>query len=339
MPEYRRYNFKNLSYVSFSQLIKLLKECSLAPSFISLDEILEDEKLKEILEGEYLSGETRIWEKIEAQLDTHFKKGTKQRKIAEEIINNLDKNGILEISLNKVSRKCNADVNEVEKVRVYIRDNFYPKGLACLSLEEYREITGQGFPNFLSQMDIKTSYILPDIIIKFDRNQQELVYEIPGKNLWTKIQIEKGYGKHFKKFNRAIRTLKKSLIKRAENFEKIADYLIKYQENFFTGKISLPIIKKQKEVAKILNMSPSTICRLIKNKYVETPRGIFPLEFFFSKSPKRLEIKKHIAEILRNQEKISDQKIKELLEKNYKIKVSRRLINKIKNEILENFKK
>lgn len=339
MLEYKRYNFKNLSYVSFSQLIKLLKEYLLTPSFTSLDEILEDEKLKENLEGKYLSDETRIWEKIESQLDIHFKKGTKQRKIAEEIINNLDRNGILEISLNKLSRKCNADISEVEKVRIYIRDTFYPKGLACLSIEEYREITGQDLPNPLSQMNIKTSYILPDIIIKFDRNQQELVYDIPGKNLWTKIQIEKGYGKHFKKFNRAISTLKKSLIKRSENLEKFADYLIKYQENFFTGKTSLPIIKKQKEVAKILNMSPSTICRVIKNKYVETPRGIFPLEFFFSKSPKRLEIKKHIAEILKNQKKINDQKIKELLEKNYKIKVSRRLVNKIRNEILENLKK
>ncbi|MFQ5551561.1 MAG: RNA polymerase factor sigma-54, partial [Gemmatimonadales bacterium] len=39
-----------------------------------------------------------------------------------------------------------------------------------------------------------------------------------------------------------------------------------------------------REVADVIDMHESTVSRVTNQKYVQTPRGVFPLKFFFSSS-------------------------------------------------------
>ena len=58
--------------------------------------------------------------------------------------------------------------------------------------------------------------------------------------------------------------------------------IINNQPQFFDGDIASLIPMKLKDVANKLNMDISTISRSTRNKYVDTPYGIFELKSFFS---------------------------------------------------------
>ncbi len=78
------------------------------------------------------------------------------------------------------------------------------------------------------------------------------------------------------------RWLLKTIEQRNSTIERIAHTLAKRQEIFFLepeGKLE-PLVMKT--IAEELNLNESTIARAVANKYIDTPRGMFPLRFFFS---------------------------------------------------------
>lgn len=64
--------------------------------------------------------------------------------------------------------------------------------------------------------------------------------------------------------------------------KKLVAYVVGKQEQFFSGGHKYPRPLKQREAAEDLGISPSTVSRCVKDKYISSPRGIFPLSFFFS---------------------------------------------------------
>ncbi len=76
--------------------------------------------------------------------------------------------------------------------------------------------------------------------------------------------------------------LMRNLHQRGETLEKIAKALVQRHRDFFVnpeGKIT-PLTMKI--LAEELELHESTIARAVSNKYIQSPRGIHPLRYFFS---------------------------------------------------------
>ena len=74
----------------------------------------------------------------------------------------------------------------------------------------------------------------------------------------------------------------KALSNRNLTILKIAKALLNRQKDFLIhGEIALkPLVIK--EIASIVKMHESTVSRSTNNKYVQTPRGVYELKYFFS---------------------------------------------------------
>jgi len=94
-----------------------------------------------------------------------------------------------------------------------------------------------------------------------------------------------------------------------------------------------------KEIAGRTGLHESTISRIIMNKYVQTPIGIFPLREFFSTGMKNVEgqdvsaerLKCLIRDLIEEEDKtqpLSDQAIAALLAESEKVKLARRTVAK-----------
>ncbi|MGI9407207.1 MAG: RNA polymerase factor sigma-54 [Hyphomicrobiaceae bacterium] len=78
--------------------------------------------------------------------------------------------------------------------------------------------------------------------------------------------------------------LTKSLDQRARTILKVSEEIIRQQDAFLTYGIEHLRPLNLKTVADAISMHESTVSRVTSNKYMETPRGIFELKYFFTSS-------------------------------------------------------
>lgn len=76
--------------------------------------------------------------------------------------------------------------------------------------------------------------------------------------------------------------LQRMISERASTLERIAIFLSKKQRDFFLNPEGQIAPLTMKIVADELNLNESTITRAIANKCISSPRGLFPLRYFFS---------------------------------------------------------
>ena len=266
----------------------------------------------------------------------------KQKKIAENIIGNLDEKGFFQESFAFIAEKTQATTFEVKRVWQKIK-TFHPLGIASRSLQEYlllqskknpllQEIIKTSYDDLLKsnfsrickkhkitkkilykQLDLLSTYSLsplssletsipsllyPDVIIEKKANSWHI--RIPSEDL-SLLPINTSYVKHMlQNINREEKKilhqhyhsaiwLKKSLHHRSLLLRSITTYILKKQKAFFekNGVLS-PLTLK--DVATDLDVSISTVCRAISNKYVSTPKGIVSFRYFFSAKSKNTEI-------------------------------------------------
>jgi RNA polymerase sigma-54 factor len=60
------------------------------------------------------------------------------------------------------------------------------------------------------------------------------------------------------------------------------NFIVDRQREFFEKGIEYLRPLTLREVAEVINMHESTVSRVTNEKYVQTPRGVLPLKFFFS---------------------------------------------------------
>lgn len=136
----------------------------------------------------------------------------------------------------------------------------------------------------------------------------------------------------------------KSIYMRMRTLERVALSIIKYQHDFFylgSGQMH-PLTYAV--IAQDLGVSESTISRVVKHKYAETPYGIFALKDFFTstagidddyQSISRQKVKSHIIYLIENEDKkkpMSDQELVDKL-KSEGLNISRRIITKYRDEL------
>jgi RNA polymerase sigma-54 factor len=135
----------------------------------------------------------------------------------------------------------------------------------------------------------------------------------------------------------------KSIEQRRMTLYRVVESILKFQRKFFDeGKEALrPLVLK--DVADDIGMHESTISRATNGKYVQTPRGLFELKYFFASSVSEKDgdgvsstsVKSIIQKLIDEespQKPLSDQKITEKL-KEAGINISRRTVAKYRDEM------
>ncbi len=205
---------------------------------------------------------------------------------------------------------------------------------------------GRAFPG-----NTKTQYIKPDAEIVYDNGTFEVIIkEAAGpqlninpyyKSLLKGAKDEKTLEFLNSKFNSAL-WLIKSIEQRRNTIKKVIESIVKHQESYFLeGEKSLKPLTL-KNIAEDIDMHESTVSRATSGKYVQTPRGLLELKFFFSSSLESLQgdvsstsIKSLIKDIIEDEnpkKPYSDSKLVEILDLQG-INISRRTVAKYREEI------
>ncbi|MBW8713465.1 MAG: RNA polymerase factor sigma-54, partial [Acidobacteria bacterium] len=135
----------------------------------------------------------------------------------------------------------------------------------------------------------------------------------------------------------------KSVDQRQKTIQKVANSIINFQREFLDHGIEYlrPLVLR--DVANDIGMHESTVSRVVNNKYMHTPQGVFELKYFFHSgisssygdSVSSVTIKQRIRKISENEDPrkpLSDSKIVSILQKEG-LMLARRNIAKYREEL------
>src|SRR5262249_5930849 len=139
----------------------------------------------------------------------------------------------------------------------------------------------------------RTIYVEPDVFVR--KLSDEYLIQLSEDGL-PKLRISAAYRKllrsgqtaigseaatYLKDKMRAAIWLIKSLDQRQRTIYKVGESIVKYQRAFLDHGIEhlRPLVLR--DVATDIGMHESTVSRVVSNKYIHTPRGLFPMKYFF----------------------------------------------------------
>jgi RNA polymerase sigma-54 factor len=135
----------------------------------------------------------------------------------------------------------------------------------------------------------------------------------------------------------------KSVEQRQRTIHKVATSIITYQREFLDQGIEFlrPLVLR--DVANDIGMHESTVSRVVTNKYMHTPQGVFEMKYFFhsgisssyGESVSSVTIKQRIRKIIEAEDlrkPLSDSKIVSILQKEGLV-LARRTIAKYREEL------
>jgi len=216
---------------------------------------------------------------------------------------------------------------------------------------------------FIKQLDPKpgsrytpaeSQYVIPDVyIVKTDDGYRALLNEdgLPQLRISPVYRrlLDKGgeasdetraYVKD--KFRSALWLLK-SVDQRQKTILKVATSIINFQRAFLDHGIEhlRPLVLR--DVASDIGMHESTVSRVVNNKYMHTPQGVYEMKFFFhsgisssfGESVSSVTIKQRIRKIIEGEDQrrpLSDSKIMSMLQREG-LALARRTIAKYREEL------
>ena len=175
----------------------------------------------------------------------------------------------------------------------------------------------------------KIKKIIPDIFVEIKKD--EVFYKINRASIPQINVKDKINDKYYKKLNEIVSCIEK----RFETLDKIMEIIIREQKSFFLSQGKETNTLKISDVASELNLSPSTVSRAVKEKYIKTDFGIISLRKLFNLDSTVFLYQQKILEYIENENKeqpFSDQDIVNLLEKEG-IKIARRTVTKYREKL------
>lgn len=202
----------------------------------------------------------------------------------------------------------------------------------------------------LNYFQDQVNYVAPDLTV--EKIGGEFVVLINDKimprlrvlNEYSSIlngQHEKEVSTYLKDKNTQVNWLMKSLEERKSTMLAVMNCILRKQIAFFEkGPANLKTLTL-KEIAEELSLHESTISRTCKNKYVQTPFGLYEMKKFFHQGVNvdgeelaSTSVQVFIKQLVdgENKEKpLSDQKLVELLAEKHGVEISRRTVAKYRD--------
>jgi RNA polymerase sigma-54 factor len=198
------------------------------------------------------------------------------------------------------------------------------------------------------------NYIVPDLIVdKIDGAYQVFVNDnnVPRLRLSRAYQDIARDKKKFEGENKdfiatrlnAANWMIQALEQRRQTMLKVMHFIVDRQRDYFEKGLQYLKPLTLREVAEGIGMHESTISRVTNEKFVQTPRGVLPLKFFFSSGLStaggedvsargiKAQLEKRIAEE-DPKHPLTDQDLVDLFEKDG-VKIARRTVAKYREQL------
>ncbi len=303
--------------------------------------------------------------------------------IGEAIIQNLDEDGLLRVSLDDVAAMGPWPMEAVEKTLALVQA-LDPPGVAARTLTEslriqlrvlglenspadvmvrdhMKQLQSHQYPEISRQMGLsadevahhleiirglaprpgnrynakRSDYVLPDVFVVKEGEEYKIVLNDDGL---PKLRISPTYRRmldqkepgseetraYVKDKLRSALWLLKSVDQRQRTIYKVAESIVRHQRAFLDHGIShlRPLVLR--DVASDIGMHESTVSRVVANKYMHTPRGVYEMRFFFhsgitstmGESISSVTIKDRIKKMIEEEDAsrpLSDSRIAEVL--------------------------
>jgi len=199
----------------------------------------------------------------------------------------------------------------------------------------------------------ETKYVVPDLVV--ERVGEDYVVTLNDRNV-PRLRISSAYAGAMRKDsgNAEARTFIKDKLsaakwligtieQRRKTMVKVMRRIVEEQRDFFDRGVQglKPLTLQQ--IANQIGMHESTVSRVTTQKYVQTPRGVFELKYFFSSGLQTEDgddvsakvAKDNILTLVNSEDKrepLSDQRIAELL-KDQGLKIARRTVAKYREAL------
>src|SRR3979409_571589 len=167
----------------------------------------------------------------------------------------------------------------------------------CLAPEEVQRAADE-----LARLDPKPglqhsagndAYIIPDLIVEKIDDKYHVFLNDSGlprlrisKTYQEIARDKKKYDSESKEFiNQRLNSANwmiQAIEQRRQTMLKVMNYIVDRQRDFFEKGVQYLKPLTLREVAEVINMHESTVSRVTNEKFVQTPRGVLPLKFFFS---------------------------------------------------------
>ena len=202
----------------------------------------------------------------------------------------------------------------------------------------------------------RTHYIEPDVYVL--RVGDEYVIQLNDDGL-PKLRISRAYRLMLKNLRqegrqndaqqfisekmRSALWMIKSLDQRQRTIYKVATSIVRQQRDFLDHGLDHLRPMVLRDVAEDIGMHESTVSRVVSNKYMHTPRGLFPLKYFFHSGIDRdygedissLTVKRKIQQLVESEDArhpLSDSELMRILNREG-IQIARRTVAKYRDEL------
>jgi len=219
----------------------------------------------------------------------------------------------------------------------------------------YSEESIEAVLNKIKQCDLSpglgfksTNFIQPDLEVIPNNNQS---FEIQfKKNNFPLFSLDQDLEELVKdRKNKASKELKekigeakwliRAVHKRNETVQNVGTLICKIQADFLSNKSAELKPLSNIELAKKLKISPSTVSRILRSKYIQTPKGAVSMKSLLASSVSKtrkvtpMQLMEEIQKIIEGEKKkLSDQKISDLLNKRG-FNLARRTISKYRKKV------
>lgn len=203
--------------------------------------------------------------------------------------------------------------------------------------------------------DDETIYVIPDVYVYKLGEEFVIVLNEDGlpklrisnfykETLSKKDDLNKDTRDYIRDKLKSASWLIKSIHQRQKTIYRVSESIVKFQGDFFKfGPQHLkPMVLR--DIAEDINMHESTVSRVMNNKYMHTPFGVFVLKYFLNSSVQSIDgmdeigslsVKEKIKDIVKNENKhkpFSDNDIVDILKK-ANINLARRTVAKYREAL------
>jgi RNA polymerase sigma-54 factor len=202
----------------------------------------------------------------------------------------------------------------------------------------------------------RAHYIEPDVYVR--RVSGEYVIQLNDDGM-PRLRVSRSYRRMLQKMRsegsqseaqafikekiRSAVWLIKSLDQRQRTIYKVANSIVRQQRDFLDQGIERLRPMVLRDVAEDIDMHESTVSRVVSNKYIHTPRGLFPMKFFFHSGIDReygdnissLTVKRKIEKLIGSEDPknpLSDSELMRILNREG-IQIARRTVAKYRDEL------
>ena len=303
--------------------------------------------------------------------------------IAEALVQNLDGDGLLRVTLDDVAAMGPWPLEAVERALALVQ-SLDPPGVGARDLAEclriqlrvlglegspadvmvrdfMRQLQSHQYPEISRQMGLspdevshhleiirglsprpgnrysskRSDYVLPDVFVVKEGDEYKILLNDDGL---PKLRISPTYRRmldnkepgseetraYVKDKLRAALWLLKSVDQRQRTIYKVAESIVRHQRAFLDHGVThlRPLVLR--DVASDIGMHESTVSRVVANKYMHTPRGVYEMRYFFhsgitstmGEAVSSVSIKNRIRKMIEEEDAsrpLSDSRIAEVL--------------------------